>query len=428
MALFVCSMCQYGSATWIGKCPGCGEWNTLIETHDDTSGSIYLTKATPTQFRILKRKSSNAQRLPLGMFEFDRVLGGGLVPGEVVLLAGEPGIGKSTLLMQVVKKIQTAYISGEEAADQIHDRMKRLQVPEDRIFFSDDTKIESIITGLEKQHPKVELVVIDSIQMMYSQTVDAPPGGINQIRDTLSKISFYAKQSKTPFIIIGHVTKDGDVAGPKTLEHMVDCVLTLEGDNTTQYRILRSSKNRYGDTNEIGVFEMAENGLKEIDATTALLSHSKGKEIGSAVAGICEGKRPLFVEVQALAVPTVLPVARRVVKGVDFNRIQLLLAIAKKYLGLKLDSFDIYINVVGGIKVTSPLADLGILAALYSSLTGISLSYSLVFIGEVGLLGEIRPHHLVNKTVHEAKRLKMKPIFPDTIHLIGELKKIIPSL
>lgn len=425
MALFICSSCQYGSATWIGKCPSCGEWNTLVEKQENTSVSQHI-QGSPTQFRILKRKSSIKNRLTLEIFEFDRVLGGGLIPGEIVLLTGEPGIGKSTLLMQVIKRVKTAYVSGEEAEDQIHDRMKRLGIPEDHIYFSDETKIENILAGLES-HNSIQLVVIDSIQMMYSPTIDAPPGSINQIRDCLAKITYVAKKRKIPFIIVGHVTKDGDVAGPKTLEHMVDCVLTLEGDNTTQYRILRSSKNRYGDTNEIGVFEMIDAGLREVDAATALLSNNKGKEIGRAVVGISEGKRPMFIEVQALVVPTVFPVPRRVVKGLDFNRIQLLIAIAKKYLNLKLDAFDVYINVVGGMKVTSPLADLGILASLYSSMRGIALSYNTVYIGEVGLLGEVRKHHMVKKTVHEAKRLKMKSISPEDVQSIGELRNIIPS-
>lgn len=425
MALFVCSTCQFGSATWIGKCPGCGEWNTLVQKQEET-GSQQSIHATPTEFRILKKKTISSPRLVLGLFEFDRVLGGGLIPGEIVLLSGEPGIGKSTLLMQVVKNVRTAYVSGEEAADQIHDRMRRLGVAEQKVLFSDETKIENILAGLSATKD-VQLVVIDSIQMMYSTSIDAPPGSINQIKDCLTRITFFAKQNKIPFIIIGHVTKDGDLAGPKTLEHMVDCVLTLEGDNETQFRILRSSKNRYGNTNEIGVFEMNDTGLKEVDATTALLSHGSVKEIGRAIVGICEGMRPMFVEVQALVVPTVLPVPRRISKGVDYNRIQLLLAIAKKYLSLKLDVFDVYINVVGGMKITSPLADLGIIAALYSSITGTALSRASVFIGEVGLLGEIRPHYLSKKTVHEARRLKMKPISPETVPSIGALKKLIAS-
>lgn len=407
----------------MGKCPGCGEWNTLVQKKEEVASP--KRKASPTQFSALKKTDkSKSNRYSMGMFEFDRVLGGGVTPGEVVLLSGEPGIGKSTLLLQIIKKNTAIYVSGEESLDQVQHRAERLKAEIGHILFSDEANIDKILSGIEGQK-NARLVILDSIQTLYTEDVETPPGSINQIKEVMNRIIPFAKKSGIPFLVIGHVTKDGDLAGPKTLEHMVDCVLSLEGDASSPFRILRSSKNRFGSVDEIGVFEMKEDGLHEVNSATALLHEGVKNEVGKAIVGICEGNRPMFLEVQALAVPTTLSIPRRVAKGIDFNRVQLLIAIAKKYLNLKLDSYDVYFNVVGGIRITSPLADVGIIAALYSSVTSKPVKARSVCIGEVGLLGEIRFGYLGKKTVTEAKRLGLHPVDADKLNSIRNLKGII---
>lgn len=409
----------------MGKCPGCGEWNTLVQKKEEVVST--KRKASPTQFSALKKTDkSKSNRYSMGMFEFDRVLGGGVTPGEVVLLSGEPGIGKSTLLLQIIKKSTAIYVSGEESLDQVQHRAERLKAEIGHILFSDEANIDKILSGIEGQK-NARLVILDSIQTLYTEDVETPPGSINQIKEVMNRIIPFAKKSGIPFLVIGHVTKDGDLAGPKTLEHMVDCVLSLEGDASSPFRILRSSKNRFGSVDEIGVFEMKEDGLHEVNSATALLHEGVKNEVGKAIVGICEGNRPMFLEVQALAVPTTLSIPRRVAKGIDFNRVQLLIAIAKKYLNLKLDSYDVYFNVVGGIRITSPLADVGIIAALYSSVTSKPVKARSVCIGEVGLLGEIRFGYLGKKTVTEAKRLGLHPVDADKLNSIRDLKSIIAS-
>ncbi len=425
MAYFICSSCDYGAASWMGKCPGCGEWNTLMQRKEESK--ISQKKASPTQFSPLKKiDKTKSNRQSMGIFEFDRVIGGGVVPGEVVLLSGEPGIGKSTLLLQIIKNNTAIYVSGEESLEQVQHRAERLHADIGHILFSDEINIDKILSGIEEQK-KTHLVILDSIQTLYTEDVETPPGSINQIKEVMNRVIPFAKKSGIPFLVIGHVTKDGDLAGPKTLEHMVDCVLSLEGDISSPFRILRSSKNRFGSIDEIGVFEMKKDGLHEVNSATALLEDSQKKEIGKAIVGICEGNRPMFLEVQALAVPTTLSIPRRVAKGIDFNRIQLLIAIAKKYLNLKLDSYDIYFNVIGGIRITSPLADVGIIAALYSSVLSKTMKVNQVFIGEVGLLGEIRSGYLGKKTTSEAKRLGLHPLNQDQLVSIREIQKFIVS-
>ena len=425
MAYYICSSCDYGAASWIGKCPGCGEWNTLLQKKEDSK--IAQKKASPTQFSPLKKiDKTKSNRQSMGMFEFDRVIGGGVVPGEVVLLSGEPGIGKSTLLLQIIKNNTAIYVSGEESLEQVQHRAERLHADIGHILFSDEVNIDKILSGIEIQK-KTHLVILDSIQTLYTEDVETPPGSINQIKEVMNRVIPFAKKSGVPFLVIGHVTKDGDLAGPKTLEHMVDCVLSLEGDVSSPFRILRSSKNRFGSIDEIGVFEMKEDGLHEVNSAIALLEDSQKKEIGKAIVGICEGNRPMFLEVQALAVPTSLSIPRRVAKGIDFNRIQLLIAIAKKYLNLKLDLYDIYFNVIGGIRITSPLADVGIIAALYSSVLSKTMKVNQVFIGEVGLLGEIRSGYLGKKTTSEAKRLGLRPLDQTQLVSIREIQRFIVS-
>ncbi len=429
MALFICSNCEYGSASWLGRCPNCGEWNTLVEKESTktrgSKGSIEKIKLV----RLSKSNDSTAtSRKKTGIFEFDRVLGGGFVPGEVVLLTGEPGIGKSTLLLQSLAKLSTVYISGEESEQQVRDRAQRLKVKLDSLFFSGDVQVEGIIAGLDELDEEIDVVVVDSIQTIYSKDVSTPSGSINQLKEVANKLIPYAKKEKIILIFIGHVTKGGDIAGPKTLEHLVDCVVSFEGDKLSHYRIIRTSKNRFGATDEIGIFEMNEGGLRPVDNPLAFLETDKEDVPGKTIVGVAEGKRPLFYEIQTLVAPSNLPVPRRVVKGVDYNKVLLLLAVVRKHISLPLDSYDIYVNVVGGVQIRSTAADLGIIASIISSVRNVSVPPKSVFIGEVGLLGEVRKTPLESRIVQEARRLKFQKIFSSlNVRAIKDLGRILSS-
>ncbi|OGK62161.1 DNA repair protein RadA [Candidatus Roizmanbacteria bacterium RIFOXYB2_FULL_38_10] len=425
MAFYICSNCEYGAASWIGKCPNCGEWNTMTQKQEQPSSKNEDIE-TITLTSLSKIKTSKKERKKTGMFEFDRVLGSGFVPGEVVLLTGEPGVGKSTLLLQSLSKLQTIYISGEESAEQIRDRAERLDSRLDAFDFSNDLQVEGIVNYIENAREKPEILVIDSIQTVYSKDIESAPGSINQLKESASKLISMAKKNKIAVILIGHITKEGDVAGPKTLEHLVDCVLNFEGEQVSSFRILRASKNRFGSTDEIGIFEMKEGGLYEVTNPLVFLDDVNELVPGKSIVGVNEGKRQLFYEIQTLAVPTVLSIPRRVVKGVDYNKVQLLLAVIKKHLNLQLDRFDIYVNVIGGVKITSTLADLGIISSLYSSLKNISISKKTVFIGEVGLLGEVRRGFAEDKIISESRRLGFKNIYSSkNIQSIKKIKDII---
>jgi len=432
MALFVCKECGFGSASWIGKCPDCGKWNTLVERDFDkesTSGKKSKEKTKKLEFVSFAKIAPNKKnRLHTGIFEFDRVLGGGFIPGSVTLLTGEPGVGKSTLLLQALSQIKTLYISGEESADQVKDRAERLGIQLNNLSFSDTTQVEGIIEGLEDLKEVVQIVVIDSIQTIYSKQADSAAGSVNQLKEVAKQFIMFAKKNNIPVILIGHITKVGDVAGPKTLEHLVDSVLNFEGEKVSNFRILRASKNRFGGSDEIGIFEMKDKGLKEVKSSLAFLDHDESiQTAGRAIVGVAEGKRPLFFEIQTLAVPTILPVPRRVVRGIDFNKVQLILAVLRKNLGLSnLDKYDIYVNVVGGVSIKSTASDLGIAASLVSSLNNTPLPKNSVFIGEVGLLGEVRSVYLEERILKEAKRLQFKKIISiSTIKHIKELKRVI---
>lgn len=410
MAVYICSNCGYGSATWIGKCPNCGQWNTLKERRDiETESDIAVEQFTVTSFKNIR--SDKKLKTKTGIHEFDRVLGDGFIPGEVMLLTGEPGVGKSTLLLQALQHIKTVYVSGEESAQQVKDRATRLGVNPESFLFSSDLQVEGITNYLKNVKEKPDMLVIDSIQTVYSAKVDAPPGSVNQLKETASQLIAMAKSTNITVIIIGHITKEGDIAGPKTLEHLVDCVLSIEGERVSNFRVLRSSKNRFGSTDEIGIFEMHEGGMRQVDNPLVFLDNATVATPGKSIIGVSEGKRQLFYEIQTLAVPTVLSIPRRVVRGVDFNKVQLLLAVIKKYLSLQLDSFDIYVNVVGGVRIDSTLADLGIIAALYSSLKNIPIADKSVFVGEVGLLGEIRKGYQEEKIIAESRRLGFKHVY-----------------
>ena len=406
--MFICSQCGYGSASWLGRCPNCNEWNTF--TKDSQLSPNRSSKSPPFSIiPISQIPLKDNTRIPTGIFEFDRVLGGGFVPGEVVLLAGEPGIGKSTLLLQSIKKIRTLYISGEESGQQIKERLQRLSLTSSPLQFSQNSAVESIVQGIEHIASKPELIVIDSIQTIYSDKITAPPGNITQLKECAIQLTACAKRLHIPFLFIGHITKDGDIAGPKTLEHLVDCVLILEGDSVTQFRILRTTKNRFGTTREIGMFEMNQSGLSEVNGSHTFIENSDPSP-GKSIAGISEGNRSLFFEVQTLVSQTFLPTPRRIVRGADYSKVLLILAVLKKYLNLPLDAVDVYVNIVGGIQVKSPSADLAIALALVSSLKNVSLPPKHVCIGEVGLLGEVRETPNQKNVIHEAKRLGFSKI------------------
>ena len=428
MALFICSNCEFGSGSWLGRCPNCGEWNTLVERESSKSrGKNPVEKSKITSLSKVHTYVSTARK-KTGMFEFDRVLGGGFVPGEVVLLTGEPGIGKSTLLLQSLSKLSTVYISGEEAEQQVRERAKRLKVDLNTLFFSDNVQVEGIIASLDDLDENIDVVVIDSIQTVYSKDITSPAGSINQLKEVANKLIPYAKKQKIVLIFIGHVTKGGDIAGPKTLEHLVDCVVSFEGDKLSHYRIIRTSKNRYGSSDEIGIFEMTEKGLAQVNNPLAFLETGGDNIPGKTIVGVAEGKRPLFYEIQTLVAPSNLPVPRRVVKGVDYNKVLLLLAVIRKHMSLPLDNFDIYVNVVGGVQIRSTAADLGIIASVVTSVRNFPAPNKSVFIGEVGLLGEIRKIPLENRIVQEAKRLKFQKIFSSlNVKTIKDLSRILSA-
>lgn len=375
---------------------------------------------------LSKIQANKKERMKTGIFEFDRVLGIGFVPGEVLLLTGEPGVGKSTLLLQALQHLKTMYISGEESASQVKERAERLNIKLDNFAFSNDLQVDGIVDYIETTESKPDMLVIDSIQTVYSKDSDSSPGSINQLKESAAKLIDVAKKLLVTVILIGHITKEGDIAGPKTLEHMVDCVLNFEGEQVSSFRILRAAKNRFGTTDEIGIFEMKEGGLHEVSNPLVFLENMDEVAPGKSIVGIQEGKRQLFYEIQTLAVPTALSMPRRVVKGVDYNKVQLLLAVIKKHLSIQLDSYDIYVNVIGGVRITSPEADLGIIASLYSSLKNIPIPKKTVFLGEVGLLGEVRKGFAEEKIIHESRRLGFKNIYSSkNIDSIKKIKNII---
>lgn len=428
MVFFVCSNCGFGSASWYGKCPDCGKWNTLKERSDFNKNSSNkkesLKKISITPLK--KIKTQEKLRIKTGIFEFDRVIGGGFIPGEVILLTGEPGIGKSTLILQTLKNIRCLYISGEESGEQVKNRADRLNINLNNFLFSNDLQVEGIIESAIEIKDKIDIIVIDSIQTIYSKDVDSTVASISQLKEVTKLLVNFAKKNNIAVILIGHITKEGEIAGPKTLEHFVDCVLNFEGEKISNYRLLRSSKNRFGGTDEIGIFEMTSKGLKEISNPLVFLESDKNIASGKAIIGVAEGKRPLFFEIQTLVVPTVLSVPRRVVKGLDYNKVLLLLAVIRKNLNFSLDNYDIYVNVIGGVSIKGTSADLGLIASLISSIKNKPISSKILFIGEVGLLGEIRKTFFEEKIITEAKRLGFNKIFSSkNLKSIKDLKTFI---
>ena len=407
--IFVCQHCGKESLKWLGRCPNCHEWNSFVETK--------VPAATPSDISALENLPQElsqvvtdvSDRFPLPLAEFNRVLGGGLVSGSLVLIGGDPGIGKSTLLLQVSALVaqargKVAYVSGEETLPQIRLRAERLGITGERLYLLAETDLHVILSHLEQLAPS--LAVIDSIQAVYLPELDTAAGSITQVRECTLRLMHWAKPNAVPIFIAGHVTKDGAIAGPRVLEHIVDVVLYLEGEPFSAYRLLRGVKNRFGSTNEVGVFEMREQGLIEVDnPSKAFLSQRWGEAIGSTVVPTLEGSRPLLVEIQALTTPTAFGLPRRTANGVDFGRLLLITAVLTKRVGLKLGNQDIIANVTGGLRIGEPAADLGIALSIASSFRDVAVDPSLVAVGEVGLSGELRAVSQLDRRVAEAARL-----------------------
>jgi len=406
---FVCQSCGAASARWAGRCEGCGAWNTLVQegaaapTRSSRKGRLFVIE--PLQGQTLE-----APRLASGIAEFDRVAGGGLVRGSVLLLGGDPGIGKSTLLLDVAaafarNKHRAVYISGEEAVAQVRLRAERLGLSDATVELAAETSVEDIVTTLSEGRVP-QLLVIDSIQTMWTQTVDAAPGTVTQVRGSAGELIRFAKRSGAAVMLVGHVTKDGQIAGPRVVEHMVDAVLSFEGEGSQQFRILRAIKNRFGPTDEIGVFEMTGTGLREVANPSELfLSERELGSAGTAVFAGIEGTRPVLVEIQALVAPTSLGTPRRAVVGWDPSRLSMVLAVLEAHCGVRLSGHDVYLNVAGGLRITEPAADVAAAAALVSSLAHAPLPADAVYFGEVSLSGAVRPVAQTAARLKEAQKL-----------------------
>lgn len=418
--IFVCSECGNESPKWLGKCPACNSWNTFYEQKIEkyTEENKIEKKINNTPKPLNTYIGQEANRTSTGYSELDRVLGGGLVKGSLILLGGEPGIGKSTLILQLCEKVQgegkVLYVSGEESAEQIKLRADRLDVKSEELMFLGETDIDIVKEAISEMQPK--LVIIDSIQTMYSDEITAAAGSVSQVREITAQIMRVCKAQQITTIIIGHVTKEGNIAGPRVLEHMVDTVLYLEGERYFSYRILRGVKNRFGSTNEVGMFEMQSEGMKEItNPSSVLISERKDNPPGSVIVAAMEGTRPLLIELQALTTLSVYGLPRRTANGIDYNRLTLLIAVLEKKLGFALGNQDVYLNVVSGIKISEPAVDLGIIISCASSFKNISIPTDTVVIGEVGLTGEVRAVNLIDKRLKEAEKLGFKTcIIPES--------------
>ena len=423
-ATFVCQSCGAVAPRWQGKCEACGEWNTIVEERIEAApkglGAISKqSNGNIIQFEDLKSQSPILPRAISGISEFDRVVGGGLVPGSAVLIGGDPGIGKSTILLQLVctlanKNIKCAYISGEEAVDQVRLRARRLDLADSPVDLASATNVRDIVKSMVGDNGKraYDIMVIDSIQTMYVDTVDSAPGTVTQVRTSTQELIRHAKRLGVTLLIVGHVTKDGAIAGPRVLEHMVDCVLYFEGDRGHQFRVLRGVKNRFGATDEIGVFEMAGAGLIEVQNPSALfLSERDDNVSGSAVLAGLEGSRPVLVEIQALVAPTAYSTPKRAVVGWDSNRLAMILAVLEARCGVMMAGYDVYLNVAGGLRISEPAADLAVAVALISAASGDPVPRDTVIMGEIGLGGEIRHVSQPDLRLKEASKLGFKAAF-----------------
>ncbi len=415
---FFCQNCGTQYAKWVGQCGACKEWNTIIEEvvqkNEKTAwkSSQGTSKKLARPLRIREISTEKELRLNIHDNEFNRVLGGGLVPGSLVLLGGEPGIGKSTLLLQIALKLplKTLYVSGEESQKQIKMRADRIHPESETCFILTETRTQNIFQQIEAVEP--DLVVIDSIQTLHSDYIDSGAGSISQIRECTAELIKFAKESNTPVILIGHITKDGSIAGPKILEHMVDTVLRFEGERNYVYRILRSLKNRFGSTAELGIYEMQGNGLREVsNPSEVLISKNDGGLSGTAIAATVEGMRPLMIEIQALVSTAVYGTPQRSATGYNAKRLNMLLAVLEKRAGFKLAAKDVFLNITGGITVDDPAIDLAVVAAILSSNEDIAIEKGVCFAAEIGLAGEIRPVQRVEQRILEAEKLGFSMIY-----------------
>jgi DNA repair protein RadA/Sms len=415
---WTCQNCGYETVKYIGKCPDCGAWSSLVEEisfeSSPSSSNLPFDNSQPA-CPISDVELTKAVRFSTGLEEFDRTLGGGLVQGSLILLAGDPGIGKSTILLQTSNSIakqdkKVLYVSAEESASQIKLRAERLEVTSENLFVYSQTNFELIKNQIAQSEPSI--VVIDSIQAVYTQNISSSPGSVSQIRECTNELMNIAKSKNITVIIVGHVTKEGTIAGPKVLEHIVDSVIYFEGDRYKSYRILRCIKNRFGNTSEVGIFNMQDNGLVEVLNPSELFLHEREKNItsGNVVIATKEGTRPVLIELQALVGQTTYPSPRRVVNGIDYNRLLQILAVLEKRIGLNLTKYDVYINVIGGIDIEEPAADLGIALAIATCARDVIVSPDAVIIGEIGLSGEIRTVSNLEQRIKESEKLGFKKV------------------
>lgn len=412
-SLYICSECGYESAKWYGKCPGCGEWNTMNEQVVSVSAGSSKAKRSSGAYaakvmRLNEISGDIERRISTGVSEFDRVLGGGIVEGSLVLISGDPGIGKSTILLQICEHLgksrNVLYVSGEESASQIKLRAGRLGVTTENLGILAETDIGVIVETIKTNKPDV--VIIDSIQTMVYDEISSTAGSITQVRECTNILMHLAKSLEIPILVVGHVNKDGAIAGPKVLEHIVDTVLYFEGERNYSYRILRGVKNRFGSTNEIGVFEMKQNGLQEVENPSLLMLSGRPKNVsGTCVACVMEGSRPILAEVQGLVTATGFGTPRRMSTGFDYNRMAMILAVLEKRAGYYFNSMDTYINVIGGLRLDEPAADLTVAMALVSSLKDIVVKDDIIAFGEIGLAGEIRAVNNCEQRISESVRL-----------------------
>lgn len=426
---FFCKNCGAQSPKWEGKCSSCGEWNTMVEEvlvrdrqemKQTWKNESPRKREKPKPTLIANIEASNAERMDSFDKELNRVLGGGIVAGSIVLIGGEPGIGKSTLMLQIALSVngKVLYVSGEESDEQIKMRADRLPAPRSECFIYAETNLTNVLTQANSLTP--DLLIIDSIQTLYSSVLDSPPGSVSQVRECAGELQRFAKETGVPVFVIGHINKDGDIAGPKLLEHIVDVVLQFEGDRNYTHRILRTIKNRFGSTAELGIYEMQGSGLREVSNPSELLLSQREEDLsGSAIAAMLEGIRPMLIESQALVTKAVYSTPQRSATGFDLRRLSMLLAVLEKRCGFPLGAADVFLNIAGGIKVSDPAIDMAIVCALISSLEDVALPMNVCFAGEVGLSGEIRTVQRIEQRIQEANRLGFKQIYISKYNMKG---------
>ena len=415
-SIYTCQNCGAQSAKWIGKCPACNEWNSYVEeviSKKQTTGKLAVQISENQPLTLDKIETVHNKRISVEIEEFNRVLGGGIVPGSLILLGGDPGIGKSTLALQIallLKERKILYTSGEESLQQIKLRAERLQTQNNNCLFLSETSLELLIAHTEQIQP--DLLIIDSIQTISTETIESSPGTVSQVRECTSAILKYAKKTGVAVILIGHITKEGSLAGPKVLEHMVDVVLQFEGDTNYMYRILRSNKNRFGSTHELGIFEMGSDGLREIlNPSEQLISKVSDHVSGTAIATTIEGVRPFLIEIQALVSSAAYGTPQRSSTGFDLRRLNMLLAVLEKRAGFKLIQKDVFLNIAGGLRISDPATDLAVICSILSSNLDVAINHKYCFAGEVGLTGEIRAVNRVEQRIAEAEKLGFQRIY-----------------